>query len=119
MPRATHVPDPLAAACNPPVVIYAPGMHSSSDEARLAHVSAARWRVAITLTIAMFVVYIGFILLVAFDKPLLARTIRPGLSVGILLGFVVIVTAWGLVAAYVVWANRYYDHVLADLKGRR
>jgi uncharacterized membrane protein (DUF485 family) len=96
-----------------------PDMQSSSDEARLAHVSAARWRVAITLTIAMFVVYIGFILLVAFDKPLLSSAVRPGLSVGILLGVLVIVTAWGLVAAYVVWANRYYDHVLADLRERR
>jgi uncharacterized membrane protein (DUF485 family) len=96
-----------------------PDMQSSSDEARLAQVSAARWRVAITLTIAMVVVYIGFILLVAFDKALLASTVRPGLSVGILLGILVIVTAWGLIAAYVVWANRHYDHVLADLRGRR
>jgi uncharacterized membrane protein (DUF485 family) len=94
-------------------------MHSSSDEARLAHLSAARWRVALTLTATMVAVYFGFILLVAFDKPLLASTIRPGLSVGILLGILVIATVWALTAAYVVWSNRYYDHVLADLRGRR
>lgn len=96
-----------------------PRMHNSSDEARLAHVTAARWRVSLTLTAAMVAVYIGFILLVAFDKPLLASTIRPGLSVGILLGTLVIVTAWALIAAYVVWSNRHYDHVLDDLRGRR
>lgn len=94
-------------------------MQSSNDAARLARLSAARWRVALTLTTAMVVVYIGFILLVAFDKPLLARTIRPGLSIGILLGILVIVTAWAMIAIYVVWSNRHYDEELADLRGRR
>ena len=37
----------------------------------LEAVSAARWRIAISLTIAMMVAYFGFILLVAFNKPLL------------------------------------------------
>ncbi len=40
--------------------------HDSVDS-----LAAARWRIAIGLTIAMMVVYFGFILLVAFDKPLL------------------------------------------------
>ena len=33
----------------------------------------------------------------------------PGLSVGILLGVLVIVTAWVLIVVYVRWANRHYD----------
>ncbi len=52
----------------------------------LEAVSAARWRIAISLTIAMMVVYFGFILLVAFNKPLLGTLVTPGLSLGMLLG---------------------------------
>ena len=48
--------------------------------------SAARWRIAVTLTAAMMAAYFGFILLVAFNKPLLGRLLAPGLSLGMLLG---------------------------------
>ncbi len=54
----------------------------------------------------MMVAYFGFILLVAFDKPLLGRLVVPGLSLGILLGALVIVVAWVLIWIYVRWANR-------------
>jgi uncharacterized membrane protein (DUF485 family) len=79
-------------------------------------VSAARWRVALSLTIAMMVVYFGFILLVAFHKPLLGTAIVPGLSLGMLLGAVVIVVAWVLTLVYVRWANRHYDASLRRLR---
>jgi uncharacterized membrane protein (DUF485 family) len=86
---------------------------------RLRLLAAARWRVALALTFAMMAVYFGFILLVAFDKALLARTIVPGLSVGILLGVIVIATAWILIAVYVLWANRHYDAAIARLRSQR
>jgi uncharacterized membrane protein (DUF485 family) len=76
---------------------------------QLRRLDAARWRVAIALTVAMMVLYFGFILLIAFDKALLARLVAPGLSVGILLGALVIVAAWVLILIYVRWANTHYD----------
>jgi len=82
----------------------------------LEAVSAARWRIALTLTAAMMAVYFGFILLVAFDKPLLGRLIVPGLSLGMLLGVLVIAAAWVLTWVYVRWANTHYDSRLAGLK---
>ena len=82
----------------------------------LEAVSAARWRIAITLTAAMMAIYFGFILLVAFDKPLLGRVIAPGLSLGMLLGALVIVAAWVLTWVYVRWANTHYDRRLGELK---
>ena len=82
----------------------------------LEAVSAARWRIALSLTIAMMVVYFGFILLVAFDKPLLGRIIAPGLSLGVLLGALVIVAAWVLTWIYIRWANTHYDIHLRGLK---
>ena len=75
----------------------------------LEAVSAARWRVAISLTMAMMVAYFGFILLVAFNKPLLGSILVPGLSLGMLLGALVIVAAWVLTWIYVRWANTHYD----------
>ena len=85
-------------------------------EARLRALAAARWRIAITLTAAMVAVYFGFIALIAFDKPLLARLLAPGLSLGIALGAAVIVASWLLTWVYVRWANRYYDVELAKLR---
>jgi uncharacterized membrane protein (DUF485 family) len=77
-----------------------------------------RWRVAVSLTIAMMVVYFGFILLVAYNKPLLTSLVIPGLSLGILLGALVIVAAWVLIWVYVRWANTHYDASIAALRSR-
>ena len=94
-------------------------MTSSRSDARadIVRLGAARWRVAIALTAAMMVIYFGFILLVAYNKPLLGRQLVPGMSVGILLGAVVIVTAWALIGVYTRWANRHYDAEVARLRG--
>jgi len=63
----------------------------------------------------MMVIYFGFILLVAFDKPLLGTLIIPGLSLGMLLGVLVILAAWVLTWTYVRWANRHYDASVREL----
>jgi len=83
---------------------------------QLRALDAARWRIAISLTAAMTVIYVGFILLIAYAKPLLATRVAPGLSLGILLGVMVILAAWLLILVYVRWANRHYDTALAALR---
>ena len=75
----------------------------------LSDLDAARWRVALTLTAAMVVNYFGFILLVAYGRALLAVEVVPGLTLGILLGALVIVASWVLTWVYVRWAARHYD----------
>ena len=82
----------------------------------LEAVSAARWRVAMSLTIAMMATYFGFILLIAFNKPLLGLIVVPGLSLGMLLGALVIVTAWTVTWIYVRWANTHYDSSVDRLR---
>ena len=62
---------------------------------------------------------IGFVLLVAFNKPLLGVLVAPGLSLGMLLGALVILVAWALTWAYVRWANTHYDTSLERLRGHR
>ena len=64
----------------------------------------------------MMVVYFGFILLVAFNKPLLGSIVAPGLSLGMLLGALVIVIAWALTWIYVRWANTHYDSSIDRLR---
>jgi uncharacterized membrane protein (DUF485 family) len=83
---------------------------------RLGALAATQWRLAVTLTSAMIAVYFGFILLVAYQKEFLGRLLMPGLSIGILLGALVIVATWLLTWAYVWWANTRYDEELARLR---
>ena len=85
----------------------------NDSSVHLTRVAAARWRLALLLTAVMTLVYVGFILLIAFDKPLLGTILMPGLSVGILLGVLLILTAWVLIVIYVRWTNTHYDHRVA------
>jgi uncharacterized membrane protein (DUF485 family) len=88
----------------------------TAPDSGLRALAATRWRVALTLTTVMVIVYFGFISLIAFDKPLLAVRITPGLSLGILLGVVVILASWLLTWIYVRWANTHYDAELRRLR---
>ncbi len=78
--------------------------------------AAARWRIAIILTALVVVLYFGFIALIAFQKPLMGSLVAPGLSVGILLGSIVILASWALTWVYIRWANKNYDGRLDALK---
>jgi len=83
----------------------------------IARLAARRWRVALWLTAAMVVVYFGFILLIAFAKPLMGSPVAGRMTLGILLGVLVIVAAWLLTWIYVRWANRHYDAAMRGLSG--
>jgi uncharacterized membrane protein (DUF485 family) len=66
------------------------------------------------LTLAMMVVYYGFILLVAFNKPFLSQRLGDGvMTMGIPIGFGVIVFTVAITAFYVQRANGQFDE-LAD-----
>ena len=87
-----------------------------SSDADLRRLAARRGRLALALTGGVIAAYFGFILLVAFDKPLLGSLVAPGLSLGIALGAAVIVISWLLTLVYVRWMNRHYDATLARLR---
>ena len=70
-----------------------------------------------TLTIAMLIVYYGFILLVAFRKDLLATPIGNGVTTwGIPIGFGVILFTIVVTAIYVLRANSEYDDLTDRIK---
>jgi uncharacterized membrane protein (DUF485 family) len=65
----------------------------------------------------MLVIYLGFIFLVAFVPKLMAVKIGTGVtSLGIVLGLVVIVSAFLLVAIYVQRANGRFDDLTRELR---
>ena len=69
-----------------------------------------RRRLAWTLSAIMLVAYYGYILVIAFDKALLATPIGGGvMSVDIPIGFGIILLGIALTAIYVRRANREFD----------
>jgi uncharacterized membrane protein (DUF485 family) len=77
---------------------------------------AKRTRFGLWLTVAMLVVYYGFILLVAFNKPLLATRLGEGVTtLGMPLGLGVIVFTIVITAVYVRRANSEFDRLSDDI----
>ena len=75
-----------------------------------------RSRFAWTLSAVMLGIYLGFILLVAFARDLMAMKIGGGVtSLGILLGLGVILSAFLLTGIYVQRANGRFDALSRDL----
>jgi len=90
---------------------------STAHDEELLAVARVRRRAVLGLTVALIVIYFGFISLVAWNKPLLGTQLIPGLSIGILLGAGVILTCWILTWLYVRWANGHHDPVFSRLRG--
>jgi uncharacterized membrane protein (DUF485 family) len=80
------------------------------------HLIAGRWRVSLVLTACLFVLYYGYILLIALNRSLVSARIGGSVPIGIPLGAAVIAGSWLLTALYVVWANRRYDPEVRRLR---
>lgn len=75
-----------------------------------------RTRFGLWLTLAMLVVYYGFILLVAFNKPLLASRLGEGvMTLGMPIGLGVIVFTVVITAIYVRRANHTFDRLSQEI----
>ncbi len=82
----------------------------------LGSIAVARRRIAFRLSAIMVLIYFGFIVIIAYKKELLAGQIVPGLTLGIVLGALVIVSCWVLTWIYVRWANTHYDPRLDQIR---
>ena len=86
--------------------------HPKYQELKAKRTSFGWW-----LTLAMMLVYYGFILLVAFNKPFLSQRLGAGvMTVGIPLGFGVIVFTVIITAYYVRRANSEFDDLTDDIR---
>lgn len=77
---------------------------------------ARRSRFGWMLTLAMLVVYYGFILLIAFRKDLLSVRIGEGDDLGHSLGFGVIIFTILITGVYVRRANSEFDDLTEKVK---
>jgi uncharacterized membrane protein (DUF485 family) len=81
-----------------------------ANDPRYQELKTRRSRFGWWLTAAMMVVYYGFILLVAFDKPFLATRLGAGvMTIGMPIGLGVIVFTIVITGIYVRRANKEYD----------
>jgi uncharacterized membrane protein (DUF485 family) len=75
-----------------------------------------RGRLAWALTALMLAAYFGFILAVAFARPLLARPVGGGVTtLGVIVAVGVILLGFALTAVYVRVANRRFDAAAREL----
>lgn len=96
----------------PPVPPYQRILENPNFVALVTQRHAFSW----ALSAIMLLIYLGFILLVAFDKGLLAMKIGGGVtSFGIVLGIGVILSAVVLTGIYVYRANTRYDDLTRAL----
>ncbi|EKZ6151647.1 TPA: DUF485 domain-containing protein [Klebsiella aerogenes] len=81
------------------------------NSAHFRELVASRQRFAATLSIIMLVIYVGFILLIAFAPGWLGTPLHEGTSVtrGIPIGIGVIIVSFVLTGIYVWRANGEYD----------
>ena len=80
---------------------------------------AERTRFGNVLSLVMLAIYLGFVLMVAFAPMVMAIRIGAGVtSLGIVLGLVVILIAFGLTGIYVRRANSRFDELTHDLEKR-
>jgi uncharacterized membrane protein (DUF485 family) len=78
---------------------------------------AKRSSVGWTLTILMMIVYYGFILLVAFNKPFLLQKLGSGvMTLGMPIGLGVIIFTIVITGIYVRRANSEFDDLTEDIK---
>jgi uncharacterized membrane protein (DUF485 family) len=88
------------------------------ETAEFKQLVSTRMRVSLALTVAMFVAYFGFILVLAYNKEALAQKIGEHVTLGIPIAIGVIVFAWVLTGIYVWWANSRYDSVVQRMRSQ-
>lgn len=88
------------------------------ESADFRRMLARRWRVSLILSVLLFALYYGYILLIALSPAVLSQRIGAVTTLGIPVGAGVIVGAWALTAAYVLWANRHFDPEAERLRQR-
>lgn len=92
-------------------------VHKIESNPKYQELVAKRTSYGWTLTALVMIVYFGYILLIAFDKELLARRIGDGVMTwGIPLGVFVIVFTVVITGIYVWRANREFDDLTADIR---
>ena len=93
-----------------------PRLKRVAENPKYKELIAKRTRFGWLLAAVMLIAYYGYVLVIAFDKALLARPIGDGvMSIGIPIGFGLIVLSIVLTAIYVVRANGEFDRLTREI----
>lgn len=93
-----------------------PVIRAVAADPRYVALVARRMRLGWWLTAAIVGAFVGYLLLIAFDKTLLGMPIGDGVtSLGIPIGLGLILFAIALTGAYVFHANRHHDAQMAAI----
>ena len=94
--------------------------HELLEDDDFKSLSRRRNVISWTLTLLELLVYFGFIALIAFNKPFLARKLADGeaTTIGIPIAVLTIVLSWAFTGIYIVWANTRYDSQVRKMKDR-
>lgn len=95
----------------------APDWRAIADNPKYRALVKERSRLGWALAAVMFALYVAYLLLIAFDKALLAKPIVAGgvTSWGIPAGFGLIVFAIVITGVYVARANSRYDRLTREV----
>ncbi|GLV27064.1 DUF485 domain-containing protein [Sphingobium sp. Cam5-1] len=89
---------------------------SVAADQRYVDLVARRSRLGWWLSAIIFLAFVGYLLLIAFDKAALGAPIAGGMtSVGIPVGLGLILLAIALTGIYVAYANRHHDEQMAAI----
>jgi uncharacterized membrane protein (DUF485 family) len=90
------------------------------DDPEFKELARQKNKVTLILTITELLLYFGFIALIAYNKPFLARKISDGsaITIGIPIAVGVIILSWVLTGIYIYWANNTYDEMVKRVKKR-
>ena len=87
-----------------------------AESAKYKELIAKRTRFGWILTVIMLIAYYGYVALIAYQKPFLDQPIGSGvMSLGIPVGFGLIVFAILLTGVYVMRANKEFDRLTREI----
>ena len=91
-------------------------MHEGKiNQTEFQNLVKAKWTISLCLAAVMLAIYFGFILVLAFNKQILAHKLGEFMNVGLPVGLGVILSACVLTGIYVAWANSSYDKTVKNI----
>ena len=88
----------------------------TNDLPELKKLIKQKWTVSLLLTLLLFIIYFGFIFLIAFNRAALTVLIYRNVTIGLPIGIGILIATWLLTGIYILWANKKHDLQVEEIK---